>query len=106
MKSGCLTSNSRPSASFKVKGRKDLDLFRLLQQKQSFSPTELIARLYITEPNPVAYYALRKRLMQPPMSARPQPKKARMSPGPVKCTISKSRPAPSSPARTSVHITM
>lgn len=47
-----------------MKGRKDLDLFRLLQQKQSLTPTELIARLYAAEPNPVAYYALRKRLMQ------------------------------------------
>lgn len=29
-----------------------------------------------------------------------------MSPGPVKCTASKSRPLPSSAARTSVHMTM
>jgi hypothetical protein len=33
-------------------------------------------------------------------------KKPRMSPGPVKCAMSKSRPAPSSPASTRVHITM
>src|SRR5262245_11007486 len=36
----------------------------------------------------------------------PQPKNKRMSPGPVKCAMSKSRPAPSSPARTRVNITM
>src|SRR3954469_17151080 len=47
-----------------MKGRKDLELFRLLQQKQSLTPPELIARLYASKPNPVAYYALRKRLMQ------------------------------------------
>jgi hypothetical protein len=46
------------------KNRKDLDLFRLLLQKPAFSSAEMIARLYPEKPNPVAYYALRKRLMR------------------------------------------
>ncbi|MES2732309.1 MAG: hypothetical protein V4714_11185 [Bacteroidota bacterium] len=46
------------------KNRKDLDLFKLLQLKQSLSSAEMIARLYPDEANPVAYYAVRKRLMR------------------------------------------
>ncbi|MDQ4141678.1 MAG: hypothetical protein M3142_14305 [Bacteroidota bacterium] len=48
----------------KKNNRKDYELFLLLQQKKSYKPQELITRLYSDEPNPVAYYALRKRLMQ------------------------------------------
>ena len=46
------------------KGRKDFELFQLLQQKKQYTTQELIARLYPEQPNAVAYYALRKRLMQ------------------------------------------
>ncbi|MHC2992273.1 hypothetical protein OB13_11970 [Pontibacter sp. HJ8] len=46
----------------KKKSRKDLALFQLLQQKKNYRPEQLIERLYPGEPNPVAYYALRKRL--------------------------------------------
>lgn len=46
------------------KGRKDLELFNLLQQKKTYTSQSLIARLYPEQPNAVAYYALRKRLMQ------------------------------------------
>lgn len=46
----------------KKKSRKDLALFQLLQQKKNYKPEQLIERLYPGEPNPVAYYALRKRL--------------------------------------------
>ncbi|GAB3536586.1 hypothetical protein GCM10027443_27290 [Pontibacter brevis] len=48
----------------KKKHRKDLELFQLLQQKKSYKPEQLIQRLYPDDPNPVAYYALRKRLMR------------------------------------------
>lgn len=48
----------------KKKGRKDYELFQLLQQKKKYKPQELIAHLYPDEPNTTAYYALRKRLMQ------------------------------------------
>ena len=48
----------------KKKHRKDLALFQLLQQKKSDSPEQLMKRLYNGNPNPVAYYALRKRLMR------------------------------------------
>ncbi|PSR53315.1 hypothetical protein AHMF7605_07115 [Adhaeribacter arboris] len=48
----------------KKTNRKDYELFLLLQQKKKYKPQELIARLYPEEPNAVAYYALRKRLMQ------------------------------------------
>lgn len=44
--------------------RKDYELFALLQAQKPYKPQELIGRLYPKEPNPVAYYALRKRLMQ------------------------------------------
>jgi hypothetical protein len=46
------------------KSRKDLALFQLLRQQKAGKSTDLIARLYPEEPNPVAYYALRKRLMR------------------------------------------
>ena len=46
------------------RNRKDYELFQLLQGKKQYKPQELISRLYPEEPNPVAYYALRKRLMQ------------------------------------------
>jgi hypothetical protein len=46
------------------KGRKDFELFQLLQQKKRHKPQDLIAALYPQAPNAVAYYALRKRLMQ------------------------------------------
>ncbi|MBD1396473.1 hypothetical protein H9Q13_04795 [Pontibacter sp. JH31] len=46
----------------KKKHRKDLELFQLLQQPRHHSPEQLIKRLYPEAPNPVAYYALRKRL--------------------------------------------
>lgn len=46
----------------KKKCRKDLELFQLLQQKKRHKPEELINRLYPESANPVAYYALRKRL--------------------------------------------
>lgn len=36
----------------------------MLQQKKEIKPLQLIARLYPDEPNAVAYYALRKRLMK------------------------------------------
>ncbi len=46
------------------KNRKDLELLKLLQQQKALTTEAIIARLYKNEPNPVAYYALRKRLMQ------------------------------------------
>lgn len=46
------------------KGRKDFELFQLLQQKKKYKPQDLIDKLYPGMPNAVAYYALRKRLMQ------------------------------------------
>ena len=45
------------------KARKDLALFRLLAQTQTWKPETLIKRLY-DQPNPIAYHALRKRLMR------------------------------------------
>lgn len=48
----------------KKKNRKDYELLKLLQSKKNLTSTELIAQLYPDEPNAVAYYALRKRLMQ------------------------------------------
>ncbi|WP_210464585.1 hypothetical protein [Rufibacter roseolus] len=48
----------------KRKDRKDYELFKLLLQKQKLSPAQIMDRLYGPEPNPSAYYALRKRLMQ------------------------------------------
>lgn len=48
----------------KQKGRMDLRLCDLLLQQKEHSTEELLARLYPEEPNAVAYYALRKRLMR------------------------------------------
>jgi hypothetical protein len=48
----------------KIKNRKDLELFKLLAQKQTYKPAQLLAKLYPTEQNQVAYHAVRKRLMQ------------------------------------------
>ncbi len=48
----------------KKKNRKDLELFQLLQQTRSYTAEQLINRLYPDDPNPVAYYALRKRLLR------------------------------------------
>jgi len=45
-------------------GRLDLRLLRLLLSPRELAPARLIAKLYTDEPNPVAYYALRKRLMR------------------------------------------
>ncbi len=46
------------------KHRKDLELLRLLQLQKPLTSEQIIAKLYKNEPNPVAYYALRKRLMR------------------------------------------
>ncbi|SDK81383.1 hypothetical protein SAMN05421823_103626 [Catalinimonas alkaloidigena] len=46
------------------KDRKDLQLFRLLRQARDVSTEELSQRLYPEAPNPVAYYAVRQRLLQ------------------------------------------
>ncbi len=46
----------------KKKNRKDLELYKLLLQEKPHTPEQLISRLYPDAPNPVAYYALRKRL--------------------------------------------
>ena len=48
----------------KLKNRKDLDLFKVLMQKQDFKPNQIIEKLYPTDKNQVAYHAVRKRLMQ------------------------------------------
>ena len=48
----------------KKKQRKDLELFQLLQHHHTYTPEQLITRLYPEAPNPVAYYALRKRLLR------------------------------------------
>ncbi|OWP64325.1 hypothetical protein CDA63_04635 [Hymenobacter amundsenii] len=48
----------------KQKGRMDLRLYDLLLQVRERSTDELLAQLYPAEPNAVAYYALRKRLMR------------------------------------------
>jgi hypothetical protein len=45
------------------KGRLDVRLFDLLLQQREYTTDELLPRLYSDEPNPVAYYALRKRLL-------------------------------------------
>jgi hypothetical protein len=45
------------------KGRLDVRLFELLLQQREYTTDELVPRLYPEEPNPVAYYALRKRLL-------------------------------------------
>jgi hypothetical protein len=48
----------------KLKNRKDLDLFKILAQKQSYKPTQILEKLYPIDQNRVAYHAVRKRLMQ------------------------------------------
>ncbi|MBO2010473.1 hypothetical protein [Hymenobacter negativus] len=48
----------------KVAGRLDSRLFELLVRAKPLKPEQLVAQLYPDEPNPVAYYALRKRLMR------------------------------------------
>ena len=45
-------------------GRQDLRLLQLLMQARELSPAQLIAQLYPGEPNPVAYYAVRRRLLR------------------------------------------
>jgi hypothetical protein len=45
-------------------GRQDLRLLALLLRPKEYKSEELIAKLYPDEPNPVAYYALRKRLLR------------------------------------------
>ncbi|QKG54070.1 hypothetical protein [Hymenobacter sp. BRD67] len=45
-------------------GRQDLRLLSLLLHAQEYKPDYLIRKLYPDEPNPVAYYALRKRLFK------------------------------------------
>ncbi len=47
----------------KLKNRKDLDLFRILCQKQSYKPAQILQKLYPSDQNQVAYHAVRKRLM-------------------------------------------
>ncbi len=48
----------------KQKGRMDVRLYDLLMQARERSTDELLAQLYPAEPNAVAYYALRKRLLR------------------------------------------
>lgn len=48
----------------KQKHRKDLELYHLLLQTRSYTPAQLIGKLYPDKPNAVAYYALRKRLLR------------------------------------------
>ncbi|SDY18894.1 hypothetical protein [Hymenobacter psychrophilus] len=48
----------------KQKGRMDLRLYELLAQAREHTTPELLACLYPHEPNAVAYYALRKRLLR------------------------------------------
>ena len=48
----------------KATGRQDLRLLELLLNPKEFKAEELIKKLYPEEPNPVAYYALRKRLLR------------------------------------------
>ena len=48
----------------KTTGRLDLRLYELLVRAKELKVEQLIAQLYPDEPNPVAYYALRKRLMR------------------------------------------
>jgi hypothetical protein len=44
--------------------RKDVELLKLLQQKQTYSSKEIMEEMYPEGENTVAYYALRKRLMR------------------------------------------
>ncbi|RZK22629.1 MAG: hypothetical protein EOO56_07860 [Hymenobacter sp.] len=48
----------------KATGRQDLRLLKLLLSPKESKTEELIKKLYPDEPNPVAYYALRKRLLR------------------------------------------
>ncbi|WP_310393667.1 hypothetical protein [Hymenobacter sp.] len=48
----------------KATGRLDSRLYELLLQAKELTSAQLIARVYPAEPNPVAYYALRKRLLR------------------------------------------
>ena len=48
----------------KAAGRQDSRLYELLVQVKPLTAPQLIAKLYPDEPNPVAYYALRKRLLR------------------------------------------
>ncbi|MBF9141336.1 tetratricopeptide repeat protein [Hymenobacter properus] len=48
----------------KAAGRQDSRLYELLVQAKELKKDKLIAKLYPDEPNPVAYYALRKRLLR------------------------------------------
>ncbi|SFQ20610.1 hypothetical protein [Hymenobacter arizonensis] len=48
----------------KTTGRQDSRLYELLVQPKELTAPQLIAKLYPAEPNPVAYYALRKRLLR------------------------------------------
>ena len=48
----------------KAGGRQDSRLYELLVQPKELKSEQLIAKLYPDEPNPVAYYALRKRLLR------------------------------------------
>jgi hypothetical protein len=45
-------------------GRKDVELLKLLQQKQTYSPSEIVEKIYPEGENSMAYHALRKRLMK------------------------------------------
>ncbi len=63
------TNEQKEFASFiqrqkKIKNRKDLELFNLLAQKQNYKSAQLLAKLYPTDQNQVAYHAVRKRLMR------------------------------------------
>ena len=48
----------------KAAGRQDSRLYELLVQVKPLTAQQLIAKLYPDKPNPVAYYAVRKRLMR------------------------------------------
>jgi hypothetical protein len=48
----------------KTNGRLDSRLYELLVQAKELKSEQVIAKLYPDEPNPVAYYALRKRLLR------------------------------------------
>ncbi|MVN76277.1 hypothetical protein GO988_08065 [Hymenobacter sp. HMF4947] len=48
----------------KATGRQDLRLLELLLHAKEYRSEELIGKLYPAEPNPTAYYALRKRLLR------------------------------------------
>ncbi|GAC1585753.1 MAG: hypothetical protein NVS3B25_00240 [Hymenobacter sp.] len=48
----------------KTTGRQDSRLYELLVQPRELSGPQLVAKLYPDAPNPMAYYALRKRLMR------------------------------------------